>query len=316
MTEVRKPFEYAVKNGVSTVILGGDLFDVPTLDHRYSRAMIKVLLEFSNLEVYILLGNHDYEDTDSNSLHLITLCVELNILPKIKVITEKTYLTIEGLPFYFLPFPYVKFSKKCAVNIAHLEPSGARRDNGMLIKGGYSIDKNEAFIGHIHKKQSIGKMHLCGALYQTNFGEDSMKGWYHVETTYDKKKERTKSKIKFVKNICGFELVNLEINVTDDFDKIENNPRILYKLRLADGVELPKKLMLKYPNIVQMVGFKGGEERAIFDKQLPPEMFDGSAELDIATDPLFGLLSFLKNEGLDKKQRKRAIELIEVYLKQ
>jgi DNA repair exonuclease SbcCD nuclease subunit len=317
MKEFRKPLEYAVKNGIKTVVHGGDVFDTPSIDHKYSKALIKLFLEFKQLEIYIILGNHDVEDIENNSLHLITLCSELGILPNVTIIQERSTLKLDGVPFHFMPFPRTKFSSKKVVNVAHTEVVGVSRDNNMIIRHGIEVDNKDSsnFVGHIHKQQKVNNnTWFVGGLHQTNFGEQGAKGWYHVESMV--RKERLKSKVKFIKNPCAFELINLEISVQEDFAKIEKDPLKLYKLHLSDGVSVPAKLSMKSPNVISIVGFKGGEELSLFNKELPSEMYDGSDVLDeIGSDPIWGLLEFLKKEGLKKVQRKRAIQLVESLVK-
>jgi DNA repair exonuclease SbcCD nuclease subunit len=317
MKEFRKPLDYAVKNGIKTVIHGGDIFDHPNIEHKYSRALIKLFLDYKELDIYLIMGNHDFEDNENNSLHLIILCSELGILPNVTVIQELSTIKLEGIPFRFMPFPHTKFSNKKVVNIAHTEVAGVVRDNNMVIRNGIEITNTDSanFIGHIHKQQKVtDNTWFVGGLTQTNFGEQGSKGWYHVETKTVK--ERIKHSVKFVKNSCAFELVNLKITVSDDFALIEKDPMKLYKLNLSDGIEVPPSLTLKNPNVVSVVGFKGGEELALFNKELPKEMYEGSDVLEeIGSDPIWGLLQFLKNEGLKKSQRKRAIELVESLVK-
>jgi DNA repair exonuclease SbcCD nuclease subunit len=318
LEEFRKPLRYAVKNGIKVVIHGGDVFDQPVIDHRYSKALIKLLMEFKQLNIYLMAGNHDVEDLDNNSLHLLSLCSELGILPHVKVIGLKTALKLDGISFNFMPFPNVRFSKKPVVNIAHTEVVGVRRDNNTLVRKGIET-LNEGvscnFLGHIHKEQQVNNnTWFVGGLYQTNFGEQGTKGWYHVETRY---KTRFRNKVKFVKNRCAFQLINLPIMVQEDFAQIEKDPMKLYKLQLEDGLSVPPKLTLKCPNVIHMVGFKGGEELSLFSKELPSEMYDGSdlAIEEIGSDPVWGLLEFLKKEGLGKVQRKRALDLVGSLLK-
>ncbi|MCX6822123.1 MAG: metallophosphoesterase, partial [Candidatus Aenigmarchaeota archaeon] len=233
MKEFRKPLDYAVKNGIKTVIHGGDIFDAPHIEHKYSRALIKLFLEYKELDIYLIMGNHDFEDNENNSLHLIILCSELGILPNVTVIQELSKIKLEGIYFRFMPFPHTKFSNKKVVNIAHTEVVGVSRDNNMVIRSGIEITNTDSanFIGHIHLQQKVNNnTWFVGGLTQTNFGEQGAKGWYHVETKTVK--ERIKHSVKFIKNSCAFQLINLKINVSDDFALIEKDPMKLYKLSL------------------------------------------------------------------------------------
>lgn len=316
MREIKKPLDYAVKNGIEIIIHGGDVFDFSTIDHKYSKALINLFLQYPMLQIYIILGNHDFEDIENHSLHLISLCSEFGILPNVHIIQEKREIELFGIPFNFMPYPNLEFSKKLIINIAHTEINGARRDNNLIIKRGLDLDNEGSlnFIGHIHRQQKVNKnTWFCGAPYQTTFGEQGSKGWYHIDTSLSKK---FKNKVKFVKNVCGFELINLRIDIEDDFKLIEKDKTRLYKLHLSDGIVVPQKLTLKNPNIVNVVGFKGGEEYSLFSNELPEEMYTGTEILtDLVNDPIWGLLTYLKEEGLTKGQRRRAIQLVEDMLK-
>ena len=317
LTEIRKPLAYAVKNGIKTVVHGGDMFDTPDANHKYIKGLISIFLEFKQLNIYVIIGNHDLEDAETNSMHLIKLCHELGILPHVKVFMEQTKMKIEGIPFNFMPFPCQDFIEN-RINIAHLETAGVRRDNNTVAKSGVeAISDGINFIGHIHKQQVVGtNTYFCGGLFQTTFGETNPKGWYHVQikkTTSGRLKEI----VKFVANNCDFELINLKIEVTEDFTKIVKDSMKLYKLHVSDGIVVPPKLTLKYPNIIDIVGCtKHGEELSLYSKDLPPDMYDGSNVLDeLVSDPLWGLLEFLRTEGLKKNERKRGIQIIEDLLR-
>jgi DNA repair exonuclease SbcCD nuclease subunit len=317
INEFRKPLEYAVKNGIKTVIHGGDLFDSPNAEHSYIKSLISLLLDFKELNIYIILGNHDVEDSDNNSLNLIKLCHDLKILPNVKVMFEPNKDVIEGIPFNFMPFPCSKFSKKPMVNIAHLETAGVIRDNNTKVKTGIetTTTNNLNFIGHIHKQQKVGEnTWFCGGLYQTTFGERNPKGWYHANVKF-KNGKWVRKKIKFIKNNCSFELVNLNIEVKDDFDKITKDESTLYKLHISEGIVVPPSLTTKYPNVITIVGSKNGEELSVYTKELPQEMYEGSNVLDsLINDPLWGLFEFLKQEGLSKKERRRGVEIVKELL--
>lgn len=305
LQEVRKPLEYAVKNGIKVVIHSGDLFDKAHINHIYIKALINLFLEFKDLSIYIILGNHDYEDVDNNSLYLFTICNELGILPNVRIILEQIKLKIEKVPFNFMPYPCQDFSKK-HVNISHLEITGAVRDNNRKIKFGIK-PKGINFIGHIHKKQRIKNSWFCGGLFQTTFGESNPKGWFHVQIDA----KEMKPEVKFIKNNCSFELINVYIETQDDFANLVKDKYKLLKLHIAEGMVVPAGLTNKYPNIVDIVGKKNGEQLSLYTKELPVEMYEGSNVVDdLLNDPLWGLRIFLKKEGLSKKERKRGIEIV------
>jgi len=315
--EIRKPLDYAIKHAIPTVIFGGDLSDTPYLTSRYIKALIELFLEYKELTFFLMEGNHDYEDKETNSLQFIELCSKLGILKNVVVLTEPKVVKIERVPFNFMPFPIDTFTHKGpCVNVAHIETVGARRDNNRKITKGVTVPNREdqyTLIGHIHKYQQGKNWAFGGGLYQGTFGESLPKGFLHCK--FRLKDDKLRHEVKYVETRPDFELINLIVETKDDFKRITKDPLRLYKLFIADGLTVPKRLTLDHPNIMDVQSKKDGSFQSVFNREIPDDLLEGSNVLqDLVNDPLWGLKEYLKQNKLDKAQRKRAIEIVDKIL--
>jgi len=317
---LRQPFCYALANGIRNVILGGDISEDPFLSGPALTILFRLLNEFDGrLNIHIILGNHDFADTSENSLQpLIELCRKGILDGKkvrgkystVHVYDKPTHVVIDGVNFNMLPFPYGSADKKykgVSVNVAHLEWEGAVRDNGKSkIRGGYNTTQEGDFwlIGHLHTKQYLKRPRVlyCGTPYQTNFGENADKSF--CDCTFRMVKGELKAKFDFVPSKPGFELRNVTINSRKDLAKLVKSPDIQYKLRVVEGVEIPRDLQLEYTNIR---GISGLDDLAGISDEGEFTMQHASQHQVSLTS---GLREFMKKEGLNKVQRKRALSIV------
>lgn len=315
---LRQPFTYALANGIRNVIIGGDISEDPFLSGPALTVLFRLLNEFDGLlEIHIILGNHDFADVSENSLQpLIELCRRGRLKGKkingggkyktVYVYDKPTHVIIDGVNFNMLPFPYGskdKPYKGVSVNVAHLEWEGAVRDNGKSkIRGGYNTtDKGDFWlIGHLHTAQYL-KLHrvlYCGTLFQTNFGESLDKSF--CDCTFRMVKGELRAKFDRIPSKPGFSLRNVTINSRADLAKLSKNPDIQYKLRVVEGVEVPRDLQLEYTNIR---GISGLDDMVGLEESGDPNIPSMNSSVSVTA----GLNKFLKNQGLDKPQRKRGL---------
>jgi hypothetical protein len=316
--ELEKPLKYAAKNGIQTIIHGGDVSDIPFLNHLYFKMLLKLIRRYSELSFYFLLGNHDYEDSETHSLQFLQMFEEAKLIANVRVVTVPTLFKIEGIPFNFVPFPYCqfKYAHPC-INLAHLDVKGAVRDNMMRVTRGVDLSgtsKQFNIIGHIHKFQILDERTMYpAALYQTTFGEDPDKGFTHFRARIRNGKLRVD--YKRVAGRQDFTLENLKIESKAGFKLIQKDPSILYKLHLLDGVQIPSKLHTLRPNVFEIKSAKSG--MAVYNRDLSEDMYTGSETVNelISNDPLWKLREYLKQHGLHKLERKRAFQIVESILK-
>jgi hypothetical protein len=315
--EIIKPLKYATQHTIPNVIFGGDLSDTPFLSQAYFKMLVNLFLEYKHLKFWLMTGNHDYEDQDSHALQFIELCVTLGILTNVRVITQPEVIIIGKVPCNFSPFPHEAFEyKKPCINFGHMEAKGSVRDNFSRVKKGrvFSRDHQFTVLAHIHKNQVVeDRVIHPGALYQMTFGEQLPK--YFLYGNFRVKNATLKHEYRFIQTTPDFELIKMNIETPEDFKKISGTASKFYTLHVASGLTVPKNLTTKYPNIMDIKGMKDGDYLSVFDRSASEDMYEGSDVVkDLLCDPMWGLLLFLKKEGLDKIQRKRAIRMVEKVL--
>ncbi|QJT70992.1 Metallophos_2 domain-containing protein [Vibrio phage vB_VcorM_GR7B] len=309
MAELRKPCDYALENGIKTVIYLGDTADNPRLSYQAQIALQDHLFKYDKkgLEQHIILGNHDVEAEDYHALETIQNLIKNGAFKNVVLYEKPEQVWIDGVPFNFLPFPAKEpLDKTNAINIAHIERPGALRDNGMRIqKGGIEEDSRDDVwdVGHLHTPQQQGRTVYAGTLFQTNFGESLPKSFLHCSAKYDAKKNKIKRTFQRIAVDPAFKFFNLEVNELADLKQIEKNPLYLYKVFANTEMELPKNLMAKYPNVIQTLGFSSKEELK--------DLMDTSTA-KITHDVRDGLDDYLKEtRGFNEDQIKRAHTLLD-----
>lgn len=301
ISEIEKPFEYAIQNGVRTVFVAGDIGDRHVLSTEAHAALLGILLKYDGvLDIHIILGNHDVSDVHTNSLSLIYLLAKYHRFKSVWLYQERTSIEIEGIPFNMLPFPYVEAERgDTAVNVCHVESVGAVRDNGVVINTGVDFNIGDQYwiSGHLHKYQRQENGVFCGSPYQLTFGETPHCGWLHF-------KARTTSGVletrhKHVKGRPAVLFHNVRVNCRDDWEQIDC-PSHLYKVTVGKTV-VPSDIRTRFPNIVSIVGEDDRVVQQFIERQDVPE-------LDLNT----GLSDFLTGDGLTRKQVQRGLRLVEL----
>jgi len=314
IAELRKPFEYAVQNGIQEVWVLGDVAHKERLSEEARIALFKLLEEYDGrVIVRIILGNHDVA---YDGFHALQFFVELFKSKKFKTVfiyDKKKQVVINGVPVNFLPYPATQAlphdTSTCdkSINVAHLERPGALRDNGMKIKKGDGVkqrDKNVWVIGHLHTPQTVGLTWYSGTLYQTSFGESLPKSFMHIKARVDKD-GLLDCKIKRIPVDPAFKLIPLVIEKRKDFKKIEDNPLYLYKLFIKSGVDVDFDIHKRYPNVWNSPVLFDDKKKIVLDAHEVEE---------IKYDIREGLKPTLKEMGATKPQIKRAQQLVDKIL--
>lgn len=280
---------YCLENSIKTLIQVGDVFDTPYPSQKSQRRLLSLLCK-SGLDIYIILGNHDY-DIDSNGLELTQWVSSITNGPK--VISEPTLLKVEDELCWFSPYPHNKEPKKKALCFGHFDVPGFKRDNGFKIKGRNENLKQKWILGHIHTFQSKKNIVYVGTPYQTNFGEKAKKFMLDV-TYYNGKLDWDAVPVK-----PPFELSTVVVERQSDLDfKIEKNT--FYKVCVKSSVKIPDTYLQDRPQILKFEGFSSKE-------QLYTSVGE---EVGIKVDPTYKLKDFLKSKGYKDKDIKRAIKIV------
>lgn len=304
---IEKPLLEARKLGVGHVLFLGDVAHYEgNLSEQARVGFLRLLHRYQKyFRIYVILGNHDYAEKGHHSLLTFLEIDRLSMMPNVRFFAEPEIVDIEGIPFHFLPFPHRKpVDGKPGICVAHFEVKGASRDNGTRISGEETEDYGNPYVqGHLHTYQKVGDHTYAGTLYQTTFGESLPKGFLRLMA--DKKGKQYRLRHKFVKVDPVFKLVNVTINDISDLRNIVPDGNTRYKLFIHDDVQVPADFLLSHPEVVNRMGFSNAKEL----EELELEEFvidDQSQELSHSTL----LPKFLTKTGLNKKQVKRAIELV------
>lgn len=198
------------EHGVSWIVVGGDLFDKPSIgDKNYSAdyiiKQIYSVVEEVNLPVIVIEGNHDWNGNLSVSRALASFTEHRLIYPVFdpKVfnicdvslflfpwhwLTGKTKENISKWKDTFTAFGSITTSSNTRVFVGHLDTIGSHTPYGIVLPGSSITVSDEDllaakcdyyFLGHIHNRQS----HYVGAPWQLNHGESQNPcGWALLDT--------------------------------------------------------------------------------------------------------------------------------------
>jgi DNA repair exonuclease SbcCD nuclease subunit len=316
---VQQAVDYAKYNGIKTLIFLGDLFDAPEPSQHQVTQLLAFLLTLRDYDVHIITGNHDYEHISHNALEIADFVIRAGMLPHVKLYLKPTQTSIDGVPFCFFPWPHhnrkkFKLTGPPSVNIAHVEQTGALTDSGRKIEEGVKLDQDSGdawVIGHLHRRQEIGRIFYPGTLFQKTFGEPLPKGFLHGEAELRKGKLKFKGKWQAIQP--PFVLENLRIEAPEDLRQVQaysttDRPIKRYKLFIKNSVALPPTFRVDNPHVVRIDGWKTKQEAEQLEKGnlvLSPAALSDTKKL-IFND----LSTTLKEKGLNKPQRKKARKII------
>lgn len=308
--EMHKPMQYALKKGIRNVIFLGDVAENPRLSYESLCAYIKFLHVYDGkLNIYTILGNHDFAENGVHSLQPLIALQELKMFKTVKFATTPKVIGKE-VKINLSPYPFTEPVKN-ALNIGHFEVSGSIRDNGRVIKEAHDVGNYDWVMGHLHTPHDVGKyVHFVGTLAQKNFGESLPKSFTHVKVRMSGGK--LQKQLVRIPNDPVFKLFNLKVESKSDLKEISKNPNYLYKLFVQSKYDISLKDLEKYPNIVDVKGFTTKDElTALMDEEFI-EMREQNLILPSVTE---NLRAYLKSKGADKKQISRAMEITKDLLK-
>lgn len=301
MNEIGKAFDYAISNGIPNVFIGGDIGETYELTPAAEVALLTLLLRFDGtLNIYIILGNHDVADIETNSLSIIRLLEKNNKFQTVYLFKEPELVNVDGVPVNMLPFPHTDPLQDNAINFAHVSAKNAKNDNGRRITDGYDVDfskgNNFWISGHLHSYQKSSRGFYCGSPYQRSFGENLPCGFVHFRSGFKQSKLRVQH--KFINSRVGITLNNIHIASRNDWKNIRKDRYAFYKVTVGD-VTVPNDIRERYPNIVSIKG-DTVQIREFKETQEIPEI-----------DMVAGLRTFLAKEGLTDEAVERGVQISE-----
>lgn len=188
---LRWVLETARSKGIRTAIFLGDFFhDRQKIQVIAYHNAFDILKEYKDIEIKMLLGNHDlwfYDKWDISSV------MPLSALPNVEVISKPCTLEVEGLSVDFIPFTHdpisiIKgFQKKSRILCSHLAIDGAILNARHNIKAEVSIESEKdvirvtkdvlrgwekVFLGHYHCAQKVSEtVEYVGSPLQLDFSD-------------------------------------------------------------------------------------------------------------------------------------------------
>lgn len=212
--------------GLDTIFHGGDFFNNRSsisLGLISQTLKIVELLEKSKINFFIIPGNHDKTNQDSENSYLDIIKHRKNI----NILSSEKCIHLEGITVSFLPYFTESYSdrlqrlKKSAraignsknILITHIGINGVRNNDGTIVEDS-NDSKNFKFwdkvlVGHYHDSQSFDNIVYTGSAYQANYGERLDDKGFHL--IYDD------CSVEFLPSkYTRYIKVNLDIN--DDID--------------------------------------------------------------------------------------------------
>lgn len=288
-----------------TVLFYGDVCEKPRLSYEAQVSLYSLLLrrKYRELDIHIIPGNHDFQENGSHSLQVLAKIAELT-KTNVTVYTEPTVVKIERRRFNFLPHPFTETVRN-ALNIAHYEVAGSFRDNGRRVDDGLKT-RHMGCYGHLHTCHRVRRVHYSGTLYQTNFGEALPKSFHHVRYDDD---DPYSAQIENIPHEPPWKLINLPVKDESDLAAIEDNPDILYKLFVHEGLDLDINDVLKaHPNVVRHNRFNSKSDlKTLIENEWDFE--SQSVTNNVDTEEV--VRDYLANKsGLNKREIERAFRFL------
>lgn len=297
VNELNKVAEAARRKGVQNLFLLGDICHTPRMSYESNLAFLGWLQSLSHdFTVHCILGNHDMFSTQPEAGHSLQLLEMMN-LRHVYVYTKPTKKKIDGALVNFMPWPAQKF-RKGMLNVAHIERKGSMSDSGVRFKGKEMPDDNcYCVIGHLHTQQTVRRAYYPGSLLQTTFGEQEKRYYAHITS------DGNEFDIQYVRHKPSIVLRTIVVNKKSDLRELPSDPNILIRLIIADGLDISKAQLSKYPNVVKVRGFSSKED---LQQVVTEDLAEG---LDIKIKTKDFLLKYLSLQNVDHSMRKDALRV-------
>jgi DNA repair exonuclease SbcCD nuclease subunit len=168
---LKKIFEEIKSRKINTLFILGDLFDKAQQNYSEFDALLR---DFSDIEVYLIPGNHDYNVSQA---HFVS--------PNLEVITEPKFISFNDKNFLFIPYKSGKtldeiiaeqlykkeeriflLSHGDYISAYYYHPNPYEKDKIYMPLSSSTIEKfklEKVFLGHIHKPSEYGKVLYPGS---------------------------------------------------------------------------------------------------------------------------------------------------------
>ncbi len=273
----------AIEKDIKNIICCGDLFHHrQQIDIITYQKTFEIFEKYKDLNVYLLLGNHDlwgYEKLDISSV------IPLSGLKNITVIKEPCSYSIDGFEFGFLPYTHnpiedlkkIKLKNDFKVLFGHIAVNGAilnklagtiaevsiEHDGEMTKVDAEIFSKyNQVFLGHYHAEQKLNdRVEYVGSPLELNFGEAFQQKHIIVYDLITKEKEYVVNNFSPKHLIINKDNIN-DHDLQDNFVKLvvdnANDPELVEVKKFMEEKGTASIDLLAIPK-------KQNEQQAIID---------------------------------------------------
>lgn len=307
-SEVEVVLNYAMRNGINLAFYYGDICDVPHLSSEATCCLLDLFVQYPHIKHILMPGNHDVENSTTNSLQLIKKLVTIGKLDNVLVVdSPRVLFRNRGTPVKILPWPHFDVEPDC-LNILHIETNGSKWEIGKPIVSERETSYN-CVSGHLHTHQVVGpqkNVFYSGTLYQTNFGEKNKKFFHDI--TWDGETLQCES----VPHVPQYELINLIVTTTEDLKRIDPSPKKLYKVFVKSGVDLDASTFDQFSNVVKINSFKTREDlQTLIAEELV--LSDANATVN-SLSVMDALTTYLTRAKVESSVQDRAQEIANTLL--
>lgn len=275
-----------VSLGTSAIVQLGDAFDNAYPDLVHLTAFIEALHKNNKVPIYMILGNHDFDDKRNWALRPVAFLCKIGFING-KVFRKPEVVKINGDKYLMCPHPYVVNEPPKGVKICfgHFGYQGARGDNGYVIKSG-NAPLGRWVLGDYHTAQRGKNYAYPGSLTQVKFHESP-----------DKYIIRIEDKVQTVKINPDIKLGRASINSVEDLQNLD--PDTYWSINVSSGTKLPPDWSSKYPQVIRHHAEKDTSKRQrVLMQKVASE------------NPLEGFGDYLMEQGMSKKEKSRTLELL------
>lgn len=317
--QLDKVLAFARKEKISRIVQLGDIFDNSKPGQEAIKDFIEYLHKNNDLEFYFISGNHDYFSSKADATLLCSFLSESKLLNNVHIYNKPNHKQIDGIDFFFSPFPnYEKFEflkDKPCLCFGHFEIGGALNDNGMPVKSGVpkaKLDPTDFWtIGHLHRKQEMGRIYYPGTALQLSFGEPLPKGFSVIRASLSKQGELDVD-YEFVKLETPYTFENIYIENQEEFNQIRvNDPNHLYKIHINNSdIVVPNQFLNgSITNIYKIVNNSNSKGTEVQSTRTLSEDFNDNNKENFF-EPLSGLEEYLEKQGFSEEERVVALNQV------
>ena len=164
--------DYATENEIDVVTVNGDIIDTKSIIHSFVQSLlISIFNNYSNLEFYLITGNHDVSTQAGTGVSALEGLRSDNV----HVVTEPTWLeNMLLVPWYSGMVEHIKNNSADFLH-SHFGLNEATVSSGASlvsdVKAKDLKNYNQVILGHYHNPQSVGNVTYTGSIAQLNWGE-------------------------------------------------------------------------------------------------------------------------------------------------